>query len=1306
MIQICRAEDGEVFQVCTSRITINDVTSTDPGLGSLESFLRKEIGIEESAALAYLSDGRRLRTDNVRDLAGAQDQSIFVFNKYYLDEDFDEVIKLLHLQPPLQPPIEETIAATPPFRPSQLGASYHRAALAHQQSISRTLESLRCQQSALRIASTVLDLNVLNVADVFDGVAAGAHRELEKQAILIASVDSDLEMASRVHIHREFMSSAVQRAIDAGGRARTLGDYVSDEKMRQVAETCRGTHGELQDRFQQIEASMKRLSDGATDVRLSLSDTSTLLDEATTLDQLARELLGKVSDVVSGLDNTLTFSAELRQLDTSIRKTVSSITDLKNTFTVHCLRGLRQISALNNDLISLPADLTALQSSFRTKNAFPHIQRLHNLMYAYGATVVEIVRRKEFARLFYKRCQAILEVMAKLSAAERKRRQVYRGEVHGQLPFDPKGMEDAVPSIDFSTSGGKDADSVYNLERTDVSGLLRILEDLERYAQSLKDNGVALATVRETRMSLQRLVDKLDALETGFDRIAERSCTALTSRLALSRRRLSDADEQAFQELAGNLRELEGKKANSEALFDEERRALKSEIAHLKEQLRTSSGDHEHVERLDRDLRQARAQMETEATTRRILEDRHKDLLSNVERQQQELSDALSEATNQTKAAEILRQQLAQAREEAEEIRALEARNSAKISKLLKDQDETLRSLEQARSRGGNLEAQIDTMCKERTDMKQALEEASEEKDRLLRAQASEHDRQLRDYVAEADGDRAVLEHQFFELKAEIEDLERQLKEATAHAEMKVNDDVSLREEHQRVQRELQEARHVENVLREDIRAGRISQSEFEHKVEEAERLVAQLLETSIAYRTAHFKALTLAQAAISHPSSMSKSIGQLTESHTMLANVKHGSNVPLDEPSPVLRSFDHDHFLEVIRSKGKISFRNFAKGDLALFLPTRNSVSKPWAAFNVSFPHYFLQATGHLAEQLKTREWIVARITSITERVVDPKDPSSNPYGLGDGVKYYMLEVEDWTQPGTSKRRQNSKKVSIMTELREDTPVPLSAPPENEVEETFRPTRAPNSRHFPTARSGVNPAAPVAGPSSLSRLLAQAPATSEPAPPDPTLPAPDSDTSPIRTPSPPLPALSSSPAQPFPAIATATGRPHQPHSSSPLRPGSRASRLSTSSRISAPRLPGFGGAGGSAAKAAGTEAVGPTHTPTTTTQAPQTADSAGEGMASLLARRRTTSFHVPASGSPLAAPVPRQTAGPAGALASLANWSTSFSRRRKIASESSTSTSTPTVHAPAPAPGLTRAATREDSATEPTEAERFLQRF
>ena len=54
------------------------------------------------------------------------------------------------------------------------------------------------------------------------------------------------------------------------------------------------------------------------------------------------------------------------------------------------------------------------------------------------------------------------------SANERKRRQVYRGEVHGQLPFDARGMDDPVPTIDFSPSGGKD--SAYSLEREDVDG--------------------------------------------------------------------------------------------------------------------------------------------------------------------------------------------------------------------------------------------------------------------------------------------------------------------------------------------------------------------------------------------------------------------------------------------------------------------------------------------------------------------------------------------------------------------------------------------------------------------------------------------------------------------------------------------------------------------------------------------------------------------------------------------------------------------------------------------------------------------
>ncbi|KAF9979992.1 oligomeric, coiled-coil, peripheral membrane protein, partial [Modicella reniformis] len=105
-----------------------------------------------------------------------------------------------------------------------------------------------------------------------------------------------------------------------------------------------------------------------------------------------------------------------------------------------------------------------------------------------------------------------------------------------------------------------------------------------------------------------------------------------------------------------------------------------------------------------------------------------------------------------------------------------------------------------------------------------------------------------------------------------------------------------------------------------------------------------------------------------------------------------------------------------------KIAVRNFKINDLTLFLPTRNSVSKPWAAFNINFPHYFLQMTPTMTSQLRNREWIVARINSIAEAVVDKRleteDESSssstavsshNPFGLADGVKYYLLEATSW---------------------------------------------------------------------------------------------------------------------------------------------------------------------------------------------------------------------------------------------------------------------------------------------------------
>lgn len=138
----------------------------------------------------------------------------------------------------------DTIDSTPPFRISQLAASYLNAAHAHHEHTKRTVRALHNQHTALHIASSALDLHVLAIADVFDGISVSAQSELDKQAQLLAGIDADLEIISRVTIHKQFMSPSMQQAMEAGERGRTLGDYVSRAKMRQVTDSCRKTHGE------------------------------------------------------------------------------------------------------------------------------------------------------------------------------------------------------------------------------------------------------------------------------------------------------------------------------------------------------------------------------------------------------------------------------------------------------------------------------------------------------------------------------------------------------------------------------------------------------------------------------------------------------------------------------------------------------------------------------------------------------------------------------------------------------------------------------------------------------------------------------------------------------------------------------------------------------------------------------------------------------------------------------------------------------------------------------------------------------
>ncbi len=120
-----------------------------------------------------------------------------------------------------------------------------------------------------------------------------------------------------------------------------------------------------------------------------------------------------------------------------------------------------------------------------------------------------------------------------------------------------------------------------------------------------------------------------------------------------------------------------------------------------------------------------------------------------------------------------------------------------------------------------------------------------------------------------------------------------------------------------------------------------------------------------------------------------------------------------------------------------KIAFKNFKEGDLALFLPTRNQTNGAWAAFNIGSPHYFLREQE--SHRLQNREWLVARISRVQEKMVDlskslhgqqqaaaaaatataetaslstEDNDNDNPFDLSDGLRWYLIDAQE-DKPG-----------------------------------------------------------------------------------------------------------------------------------------------------------------------------------------------------------------------------------------------------------------------------------------------------
>ncbi|WVQ76737.1 hypothetical protein IAR50_006411 [Cryptococcus sp. DSM 104548] len=721
-----------------------------------------------------------------------------------------------------------------------------------------------------------------------------------------------------------------------------------------------------------------------------------------------------------------------------MREDLTALTSLKNEFTLVVHIHLRHVASFQSQTHDMLAPIRRLDTDLSTpkeKSAFPHLQRLHQIPFAYATAVAEMVKRRDFGQMlgdWTKRLKGTLENFVQV---EQKRRQAVQSEWFSQLPFSIPGLnESQSPRVDITVITGSEGLSNVSFGYEEIEKLVAWLEhiqddpDVQAVMQEGDDE-----RLKDMQISIESLVSRLDTAGMELDRAVERGVLHPKS---VSQSRSSSTSRTTLH-LSSQLRTTTKERDDTIKLLDTQNALVTS--------LQTRQAE------LQDELVRLRSDLEEEAVARQALsqelEDREKDKEDRAKEDEELVRGLQAEMAQEKARATDLGVRLQEALLDVDGLRNGERTLQAQLHDLQEERSKALQDQQTAQAAIANLESQVAGLKAELGTAVDQLEKARTDRETALKHQTAEAERLLRDQIAEADGDRAVLDQQTLTLTKELEDLKldtvRKMSAAENNAIRQID---GLKAELSLTKAQLKDSQRKELALTDELAVAKDSLSA---SAQDKSKFMDQTRE-GVALAGKYYEACQRLQEAINSSTTIS---GTAAQGRSRSPASKAGSlptakslvdvEARIDEPdrleassasvassaiSPA-SSFDIQAFADAViktigmakkwskscrqyrdQAKNKISFTNFAKGDLALFLPTRNTATKSWAAFNISAPHNFLKLDAALLDQIRNREWIIAKIIKIEEAVATGGESlDTNPFGLADGLRYYTHTVEEY---------------------------------------------------------------------------------------------------------------------------------------------------------------------------------------------------------------------------------------------------------------------------------------------------------
>lgn len=388
------------------------------------------------------------------------------------------------------------------------------------------------------VALQNLDIHSRSIKAGVSKLETIATKDFSSMKELLSRYEWDLAVLERIHVHPELLRSP--RESESSPPSRTLAQFVNPSNVRELAQSCEKDMRALHDTY---SSTMKRelqlsldLYDLTEEVkRTDLAPSEELFAHIRHIYTQAMALVESIrqqclppshpaatkdtlsSDLCAQLNSLCT---QLSAQEADIIHSVEELAADRNELQGRHLNLIQDIGSLQSDFAELSDAVAQIDRALQSPplDRFDQLQRLTRMGWAYGATLIEAVRRTEFSSRFLQQAQGVAELMAHVSDREIARRQSYAADIAPLVPWDVWTMEQSPPMLDITTRRRDTTAISSSFSRSDIDDFFEQLEHIDADVPNPEKSSLA-ADLRE---ALQPLLFALDDGEAEFHRTARK----------------------------------------------------------------------------------------------------------------------------------------------------------------------------------------------------------------------------------------------------------------------------------------------------------------------------------------------------------------------------------------------------------------------------------------------------------------------------------------------------------------------------------------------------------------------------------------------------------------------------------------------------------------------------------------------------------------------------------------------------------------------------------------------------------------